>query len=269
MRQQQRDDTVLMRNIGPLLGKIKSAAGLSCFALFLWPIITGYFKRQGAKLTAPKYLQGSRFATVREVKKSVGRAGGGSIPIGTDVKMAKNIETQHLIGFGRSGSGKTTIMLQIIEAQRKRDAKAVILDSIKGDYVSRFYDPSRDLIFNPLDERHVGWSIMRELRTYMDVDAIAQSLIPQSHNEDAFWHNAARAVFSGCLHNLNLAGEKRNKAIWDFLAARRSTGYGIPQTNEAAGLEIHRGRQFKTSGFGFCNASAVCSPLRVHAAERR
>jgi len=208
---------LLMRNIEPLLGKIKSAAGLSCFALFLWPIITGYFKRQGAKLTAPKYLQGSRFATVREVKKSVRRAGGGNIAIGTDVKMAKNIETQHLIGFGRSGSGKTTIMLQIIEAQQKRDAKAVILDSIKGDYMSRFYDPSRDLIFNPLDERHVGWSIMRELRTYMDVDAIAQSLIPQSHNEDAFWHNAARAVFSGCLHNLNLEGEKRNKAIWDFL----------------------------------------------------
>ncbi len=208
---------VLMRNIRPRLWKLKMPAGLSCISFLLWPIIAGYFKRQAAQLTATKYLQGSRFTTAKEVNKSVALAGGGSIPIGMDVKLAKNIETQHLIGFGRTGSGKTTLVLQIIEAQRKRNAKAVILDSIKGDYVSRFYDPSRDLIFNPLDERHVGWSIMRELRTYMDVDAIAQSLIPQSHNEDAFWHNAARAVFSGCLHNLNLAGEKRNKAIWDFL----------------------------------------------------
>jgi type IV secretory pathway TraG/TraD family ATPase VirD4 len=218
--------------VRPELWRMKLAGFFSFIAWAIWPIAIAFFQNRADRLTHATFLRGARFTTTQAIRKAIKKAGGGSIGIGQDVVMATAWETQHILGIGRSGSGKTTLVLQMINDLRTRNAKAIVYDP-KGDYLSRFFDPSRgDFLFNPLDQRHMGWSVMRELKTAMDVDAIAGSLIPNSPGEDTFWNNAARSIFAGCLHNLSLSGEKNNAAIWKFLhqdgkditAALRATG---------------------------------------------
>lgn len=202
--------------VRPELWRMKSAAVLSCVTWVVWPIAIAFFQKRSDRLTQPTFLRGARFTTTHAIRKATKKAGGGSIGIGQDAVMATAWETQHIFGIGRSGSGKTTLVLQMINDLRKRNAKAIIYDP-KGDYLSRFFDPSRgDFLFNPLDQRHMGWSVMQELKTAMDIDAIAGSLIPHGQGEDTFWNNAARSIFSGCLHNLNLSGKKTMRQSGNF-----------------------------------------------------
>jgi type IV secretory pathway TraG/TraD family ATPase VirD4 len=203
--------------VRPYFWKIESSGLLSFLSWFSAPLLLAFFNKRASRLTQPTFLRGAKFVTVKKVKNGVKENGGASFGIGQDVFMAKGWEQQHQLGIGRSGSGKTTLVLQQINDLRKQGAKAVIYDP-KADYFSRFYDPSKgDILFNPLDTRHIGWSPLRELKNAMDIDAVAGSLIPSSHSEDAFWNNGARAVFAGCLHNLNFTGETNNDAIWNFL----------------------------------------------------
>jgi type IV secretory pathway TraG/TraD family ATPase VirD4 len=93
----------------------------------------------------------------------------------------------------------------------------VIYDS-KGDFILSFYDPDRDLIFNPLDRRSVQWTLFNDIRIRPDIDAIATSQIPPGNDiENPFWRNTARGVFAACLKFLQQEGNTRNRDIWRLL----------------------------------------------------
>jgi type IV secretory pathway TraG/TraD family ATPase VirD4 len=208
-------------HVRPLFWKIHIAALCSIVAWGLWPVVIGYFERIKKQKSEAKYIAGAKFVTVEEIRKEVKKAGGGNIGIGPDVVMPRSIETSNTLTIGSSGSGKTTLLTQVIDSIYRNEGKAIVYD-YKGDYISQFYNPANgDIIFNPLDKRHCGphggWSISNEAGTIMDHDAIAQSLIPQAKNDDAFWSNAARGVFSGALAVQNLRGDKTNKGLWEFL----------------------------------------------------
>ncbi len=134
------------------------------------------------------------------------------------VPIPKKVECEHFFFCGRPGVGKTVAMSQIISQIEEIDGKAIIYD-FKGDYVQRFYQPGRDLIFNPLDIRSVGWSLFNEVSTVMDIDAIAHSLIPPAQQNDPFWNDAARDVFSGILRYLFLCGRTKNSDIWELASS--------------------------------------------------
>ena len=199
-----------------LVANAWTAVKYSFAGWLVFPYMLRRLIRSADSLIKPRYISGARYATIKEIRRNVKRAGGGSIGIGPDLMMAHNIENEHFFAIGRTSSGKTSLAKQLIADLRKRDAKAVIHDP-QGGILSSFYDDKKDIIFNPADKRHCGWSIIRELGTYMDIEAVSHSLIPEAQNQDFFWHNAARGVFSGCLTSLYLAGEKRNAAIWEFL----------------------------------------------------
>jgi type IV secretory pathway TraG/TraD family ATPase VirD4 len=76
----------------------------------------------------------------------------------------------------------------------------VVIYDYKSDYLSKFYRPKKDIIFNPLDARGLEWNLFNEIKTRMDIDAIAASLIPPPiSTSDPFWNDAARGVFAGIL----------------------------------------------------------------------
>ena len=126
-------------------------------------------------------------------------------------------ENRHFIIVGRPGTGKTTLLNQVIEKLRQREEKAIIYD-FKGDYLSCFYDPDKDYIFNPLDSRCVNWCLFDEIEMLPDIDSIATSMIPPSYREDKFWVDAARDIFSSILHYLTIRGQKTNQAIWELVS---------------------------------------------------
>ena len=185
--------------------------------LIVFPLILLFVRKKSKHQSKSDFIRGSRFISPKDYRKQMKkRKEKASIPIAS-VKMGFNNETRGTLIVGKPGKGKTVCLDAVLENIKDRDGKAVIYD-YKGDYVSKFYEPDKDLIFNPLDVRSIGWTVMNEVKTYMDVDAIAGSLIPPSiSNSDPFWPDAARGVVSGCMHYLYRKGKKTNGELWDLL----------------------------------------------------
>lgn len=203
-------------------------------AVFLfYPIILRTFKNKSLYRSNKRYVRGAKLESLREFERQA-RARGErlDLPFGT-ARMPLSAEPKHCFIVGRPGTGKTVCLSGVLKRLKERKAKAIIYDN-KGDYLAKFYDPQEDLIFNPLDRRSLGWTLFNEVETYMDIDAISASLIPPSVGlGDPFWADAARALFSGILHNLYRDEARTNADIWQMVT---SEGAGI-----AAELKLTRG----------------------------
>ena len=100
--------------------------------------------------------------------------------------------TIHQLLLGAPGSGKTQALMQQIHQLRQRsDVRVIILDR-SGELLQRFYQPETDLLFNPSDQRSVGWSHTAELG-YLPSLEVAESLIPlpePTNQNEIFYHSA-------------------------------------------------------------------------------
>ncbi|MGO9145831.1 MAG: type IV secretion system DNA-binding domain-containing protein [Desulfomonilia bacterium] len=191
-----------------------------CAAVYIFYVpIWMFFHDKAKNLSDRKHIRGSRLSTIKEfnyeVKKRKEEPG---LPVGS-VRMPKSLEPRHTFIIGGPGAGKTNCAAQIIEDLKKRNAQAIIYD-FKGDYLRRFYEEEKDIIFNPLDARSVGWNLFNEIETPMDIDAMATSLIPHSISQiDTFFPDAARDVFAGILYYLYNENQRSNRHIWETVTS--------------------------------------------------
>ena len=185
----------------------------------LYPVILVLFKKRSIEQSDKRYIRGAKIDSSWEFGRlTKRRKETTALPFGS-VNMPVAAEPKHCFIVGRPGTGKTVCMSAILNHLKNRNARTIIYDT-KGDYLSKFYDPEHDLIFNPLDSRSLGWNLFNEVETIMDVDAIAASLIPPHiANNDPFWSDAARSVFSGILHNLYQENERTNRDIWEMITS--------------------------------------------------
>ncbi|AXB80120.1 type IV secretion system DNA-binding domain-containing protein [Novosphingobium sp. P6W] len=127
------------------------------------------------------------------------------------------LEQSHTMLIGTTGAGKTTVLRHHIAQMRKRQDTAVVFD-LTGAYVEAFYDPERDTILNPLDQRCPAWSIFDDCTTYSEFTAAASALIPSDGgSSEPFWALAARTLFIEMCMKLIERGETTNKALADNL----------------------------------------------------
>ena len=145
------------------------------------------------------------------------------IPLG-QVRLPVKEENKQTFCVGKPGSGKTNAFNQIIKRIRKRKQRMVIHD-YKGDYVEHFYNPETDILFNPLDERSVGWCLFNDCQSVMDIEAFGHSLIPNAVTGDPFWNNAARDVLVGVLYFCWHKNKKTNLDIWRTVTAPNKVLY--------------------------------------------
>jgi hypothetical protein len=178
--------------------------------LILWWIAA----RTAEALRSRTYLRGSRIDAAPRLPASCSPTQG--LELG-DVCLSRHDEVRHVFTIGRPGVGKTVLFHAALEQLlvRSEDAKLLIYD-FKGDYFSQFARPG-DLLFNPMDARSVSWNIFDDLEDVMDIDAVCQSLIPESRDEEKFWVDSARAVLSGILHYCWRAGTRTNAAVWEWV----------------------------------------------------
>lgn len=228
----------------------------------LYPTMLGWFKKRAVDMMSDQHLRGQKLVSDRELSKQI-KSGSISFYIGS-VPFPQEYETRHMLIVGRPGTGKTTLINEMLLSLRKRCK--VIIHDFKGDYVSKFYDPSTDHLFNPLDVRSVHWCPLSEVRMYADVDSIATSLIPESKAQDKFWQDAARHVFASILHILLRSGEISNQAIWRYSSMTEPEMIEVINQAVAQGIEPARRALGYLQGYekGSKVASDVLSTMKQH-----
>ena len=196
------------------------------FSLLLLPVTIyavlrakKHFTKKGIEELTDEFKRGAELKTPEEINLKIRQSGEKtSIHIGP-VEMPISAEVMHSFVIGGPGSGKTTFFNQMLEILEIRGEKRVIIYDFKGDYVSKFYNPETDILFNPLDCRSVRWTVTNEISAITDIDAIGASLIPPAMQSDPFWNDGARDVFSGLNHYLLQNNMKTNADIWSAVSA--------------------------------------------------
>jgi len=201
------------------LHQLKLIFFYSALIYLFFPFLIYKFRKRAVDQSAKQHLRGAALISEKDYSRIVKTQNiFCDLPIG-QVKMPKDAETRHTFIVGSIGTGKTVSFSQILERIKDNNGKAIIHD-YKGDYARQFYDPSTDLIFNPLDKRSINWNIFDEMQTVMDVESLGASLIPSLPGvKDPYWNNTARSVFVGGLNYLFKNDMKTNKNIWKFVSA--------------------------------------------------
>ena len=149
-----------------------------------------------------RLLKGPVMLTPREFNKAVQGDGIGFKTSEAEAMMRIPLaaEAQHFEIIGDTGTGKTTLIMQMLRQIQARKDSAIIYDPA-CEFVRRFYDPSRgDIILNPLDDRCPYWGPAEELRRKAEAKAIAASLYqPTSDKKGEFFTETPQKIFAHLL----------------------------------------------------------------------
>ena len=111
-------------------------------------------------------------------------------------------ETKHFKILGTTGTGKSTLIRELLTKALARGDRAVIADP-DGGYAAQFYNPERgDVILSPFDARAARWDLFAELNLPQDADQLARSLIPDANGEERIWRGFAQTYVSCVLRQL-------------------------------------------------------------------
>ena len=205
---------------GAFLGVKIGAGTIAAFLALFW--------YRGLQLNRKRRLRGAELVTARELRRRVEPphsrllAALSLSPRLASCRIAgvpypERAETQHTIVSGTTGSGKTVLISDLVAQIRARGERCVIYDKM-GSYTRSFYDPERDVLLNPLDDRAPRWSPFLEARNPRDFDTMAAALIPQQRDTvDPFWVTAARQLFANGAGVLWERGVTDNKVLVDHL----------------------------------------------------
>ena len=127
------------------------------------------------------------------------------------------LEQSHTMLIGTTGTGKTVALTELVAEARLRGQRAVIFD-LTGAFIEAFYEPTRDIILNPVDARCPLWSVFNDCSSEAEFHAAAEALVPHDGGgSEQFWVLAARMLFvEMCLH-LRRSGTASNQALADRL----------------------------------------------------
>jgi type IV conjugative transfer system coupling protein TraD len=171
---------------------LKFSVLISIFSMCIMIFIN---KKFGKSLTEKKeLLSGYNYVDAKTLKKVIKDKS--DITLAT-IPYPKNSEARHTIITGTTGSGKTNIMIELIDQIRAKNEKAIIVDTV-GTFVEKYYRDG-DIILNPLDVRSVSWSFLDECKNDFSGDILlkntAACLLDRGNMHDKFWENAAEIVF--------------------------------------------------------------------------
>jgi len=162
-------------------------------------------KKQESQLVERKYIRGTKRNHYEEVQRLIEQKSELSeITLG-GVRIPKGVEELSMLITGSQGTGKSVLMMEILDKVEERGDNALIYDRT-GDFIKRYYREERgDVILNPFDVRARGWNFLVE----GNIESISHSLVPDREGKDEFWRNAARQIFEGlakvCSNNQEMA----------------------------------------------------------------
>jgi hypothetical protein len=186
-------------------------ASLLSLGVFL-PLAIGQDRREAAKRRQPHRLRGANLASRtayhrgRRNLTGIGWMTTGRVSFWEWLHMPKRerkvvrisqlVEAEHILIAGDTGTGKSSLIRQILHQIAQRGDTAIIYDSAI-EYMPEFFNPDRgDAILNPIDARMPYWSPSNELLHETEADALAESLFPDGDREFEFFVDSPRRVFA-------------------------------------------------------------------------
>jgi len=187
---------------------------LGCLLIFgLFPITLLRDRKAERDAIRGKILRGPRLVTVSAFNSL--KQGGG---IGLEVleqpaktsrvlrqgpkknmlRIPRNEENSHFLLLGDSGTGKSSLIRQLLSQVRNRGEAAVVYDPAL-EFLPHFYDPASDTILNPTDIRMPFWTPSDEVQYPAEAAAIADSLFPDRLRDNNFFTESARKIFAHLL----------------------------------------------------------------------
>jgi type IV secretory pathway TraG/TraD family ATPase VirD4 len=115
------------------------------------------------------------------------------------LRVARQEESSHFLLMGDTGTGKSSLIRQLLEQIADRGEAAIVYDPAL-EFTPQFYEPDRgDQILNPLDTRMPYWSPGNEVQHKAEALAFAKSLFPDDRRDNRFFIEAPRRVFARLL----------------------------------------------------------------------
>jgi type IV secretory pathway TraG/TraD family ATPase VirD4 len=146
-----------------------------------------------------------------------GKAAPGEVTV-AGIPVPAEDELKHIKLIGSTGTGKSTLIREILHLALTRGDRAIIADP-DGGYLSRFYHPARgDVILNPFDARSVRWDVFAELKSSYDAAQLARSLIPE-RGADPQWPGFARTFFEAVIVQAQAAGVRDLDELYRLLTS--------------------------------------------------
>ena len=118
----------------------------------------------------------------------------------TLLRIPKSAEAKHIQIMGDTGTGKSTILKQLLQQISNRGEVAIVYDPA-GEFTETFYKESRgDWILNPLDKRSPYWTPSSELRNPAEARTIAASMYqPREDKRGEFFTDTPQKIFAHLL----------------------------------------------------------------------
>lgn len=167
---------------------------LSLIGTFL---VTRYFVYRGKNQIQSKFIRGAQLMAASELKKLIVKRKKASDLHLDGFPLLHGAEVQHLLVHGTVGMGKSQLIMKLMDCLRARGDRVIVYD--KGcTFTQAYFQEGHDVLLNPFDARCANWDLWLEAPKDELLENMAESLIPMHGDNDPFWVNAARTVFS-CL----------------------------------------------------------------------
>lgn len=125
------------------------------------------------------------------------------------LRVPRAEENEGLLLLGDPGTGKSQMIHQLLEQiAMRRSPEAVVCYDPAGEFIENHFDPSSDVILNPIDARSPYWSPTSEVdyekasSGATDRHLVAESFFPDREHgatTTQFFVKAARSIFSRML----------------------------------------------------------------------
>ncbi|HEX7362243.1 MAG TPA: type IV secretion system DNA-binding domain-containing protein [Bryobacteraceae bacterium] len=115
---------------------------------------------------------------------------------GRCLRMRRDREAHHIQIAGDTGSGKSTLVREILYQIEQRGEVAIVFDPDR-EYITEFFDEGRgDWVLNPKDERCPYWPIGAEADDEAEATPVALGLFPDQPTRQQFFLSHTRAIFA-------------------------------------------------------------------------
>lgn len=136
------------------------------------------------------------------------------------IPLPAESENLHTLLAGSTGTGKTTLVDEILSIAIPRGDRVIVCDP-NGHHLSRFFK-NGDTVLNPFDLRSPGWSIFNEVRKDFDYDRLAHSLVPDGLGSDKQWHHYAQVLCAETTRALMLRGDGSTEKMMHWLTIAKA-----------------------------------------------